>query len=221
MIPGVVAAHTAWVSAESYPEIRTILEATSVAATHSTTITAAGNSQVGDRLIVLLAVNNNAVVTPPAGWTMLSSGGISSSIGLAAYFLDKTVDAVSANFGISGGAAVASISLAIKAGTFSVAPVVSAQSSGFSVTTIDPPLATDAGGVACQLVIAFGAHRAGTSSSLSVSSYPLAVNNRLVSTSAVSAMICSAESKADTYNPGAFTLSTAANNRGITVMVRR
>lgn len=221
MIPGVVAAHTAWVSAESYPEIRTILETTTVAATHSTAITAAGNSQVGDRLIVLLAVNANAVVTPPAGWTLISAGGISSSIGLASYYLDKTVDAATANFGIAGSAAVASISLAIKAGTFSATPNSSTQSSGFSVTTIDPAQATDAGGTYNQLVIAFGAHRAGTSVGVSVSSYPFAGNNRLVSTTAVSAVLCTAEQKVSASDPGAFVMSVAANNRGITVMVGR
>lgn len=222
MIPGVVAANTALVAASAaYPEIRSVVETISTAATHNTTITAAGRSEVGDRMIVMLSVNSSASITPPAGWSLISSGGISSSIGLSVYYRDKTADAASANFTVSGSANVASVSVAIKSGTYATdAPAESSQSSGFSTTTIDPAAATDAGGSFPQLVIAFGAHRSGTIAGLSISSYPTAANNRGVIGSAVTALMCTDALETNTYNPGAFVVSIAANNRGITLMQR-
>lgn len=222
IIPGILAQrrHSGGAPA-AFPVIRTILETNSAAANHVVTITAADQSVIGDRMIVLLSANSNAAITPPAGWTFIAAGGLSSSIGLAAYYRDKTVDAVSVSFGVSGSANVASVSLALTAGTFAVgAPVASALGAGFSSASINPPAATDGGGVGNQLVIAFGAHRSGSSASLTVSSYPLADNQRASLAAACAALLCTTTDDVSTYDPGAFVVSTAADNRSVTVMQR-
>lgn len=218
MIPGIAAGQRAAVAAiaAAFPEIRATTQSTSGSGAHTNTITAAGTSGIGDRLIMMVAVTGTGVVSTPAGWTLLF-GGSTSGIGTHVFYTTKTSDSASVSITIPASRSASSIAIAIKAGTFDAgsAPIASTVDTAFSSTTPNPPTATDGGGVGKQLVLAFVGHSVSTG----VTTYPLP-NSQTLNASTCSAILCAIDAEVSSYDPGNFVLGTSGTNRSVTILNR-
>jgi hypothetical protein len=199
-----------------YPEVRAITQGTSGSGAHTNTITAAATSDIGDRLLLMVAVTGTGVLNAPVGWTLLL-GGSTTGIGIHVFYRTKTAHSESVSLTIPAGRSASSIAVAIKANTFDPGsePIASSVSTQFNTFAPNPPMATDGGGLGGQLVLAFAGHSVPTD----ISEYPLP-NSQTLNPSNCSAILCATNAEVSSYDPGAFVLTVPGTSRAVTILNR-
>lgn len=221
MIPGIMAGQMrvgGGGAPIAYPEIRSVILSSSAVSTHTNTITDAANSEIGDRLFLMLCVRSSNAPSIPSGWSFLAGASISATIGIHIFYRTKTSHSATVSSAIPGSSVTAGIAFAIKAGTFDPAstPVVSSASSGSNTTIIDPPVATDSAGEAPHLAVALASHAVNAS----VTTWPLPDSQTVNALSSCTAIMCASSGTFASLDPGIIGVDTAASGRAVTVLIR-
>lgn len=220
IIPGILAQlRMAPGGGEIYPLISTPVAQTYNSSTHTVFIGSTAN--VGDLMLIFMAVDGNTTVATPAGWTLRAAPLLSGS-SARAYLFERIKESGDGNIGLVSSASTRSsiISVRVAAGTFDPAgarPI--AGTNAAAATSVDLRSVTDPGGAAPHQFLSFVACDEGPT----ITGYPLPnqqTSQVSSATPAVTAAVATQSTASDTLDPGSYSYSASVPSYAVSLMVR-